>query len=93
MIFFYGPRGPRERDIPLLIIPITPVDAMENETPIFAGELETKDNRPAWVRDATDEHAHNFDPADPITQAEVLWMWREIESGDMTPDEFLRRSA
>ena len=45
-----------------------------------------------WQEEATDEHL-SFDPRDPISPDEVVWMSREIESGDMTPEEFLRRSA
>jgi len=54
---------------------------------------EPEDDRPDWLTRATDEHAASFDPNDPITAEEVIWMFREIESGDMTPEEFLRRTS
>lgn len=58
------------------------------------GEMdEAKDISYDWHTRATDEHLSVYDPNDPITSNEVDWMSREINSGDMTPDEFLRRSA
>lgn len=96
MIFFYGPRGPRSREIPIIIIQtvtVREVEEMEKEPLVFRDEA-SADDRPLWLIEATDEHARNFDAADPITAEEVIWMWREFESSDMRfSDEFLRRTA
>jgi len=65
-----------------------------NEKPQTENVTESPDtdSRPQWILDATDEHACNYDPNDPLTPDEVIWMAREIGSGDMTSDELLRRS-
>lgn len=72
MIFFYGPRGPRERDIPFLIIQtvsLREVEAMD-ETPVF---------KPTEADSVPDT---------PITEKEGQHLLGLLRSEALMPDDF-----